>query len=57
LVKVFPEELTVMVTGVVEAPPHLSHSSTVVLYVPGLRVRFVLRLAPLTTYASFEGEV
>ena len=37
---------------VVAAPPHLSHSSTVVLYVPGLSDKLVLRLAPLTTYAN-----
>src|SRR3974390_3393011 len=39
---------TVIVTGVVAAPPHLSHSWTTVLYTPGLRVSSVFSLAPCT---------
>jgi hypothetical protein len=44
-----PPDFTVMVTGMVLAPPQLSHSSTVVLYVAGFRLRVVFRLAPFTT--------
>jgi hypothetical protein len=37
---------TVILTGVDEAPPQLSHSWTTVLYTPGLNVSTVLILAP-----------
>jgi hypothetical protein len=43
---------TVIVTGVVEAPPQLSHSSTTVSYTPGLRVIAVSSLAPGVVYTS-----
>jgi len=46
---VVPE--TVIVTAVLELPPHLSHSWITVLYVPAPRVRYVFRLAPETLYA------
>src|ERR1700733_5964791 len=42
LLKEFPPpplDPTVMVTGVVAAPPHLSHSSMTVLYLPALSAR------------------
>jgi len=50
------DPLTVIVMGVVDAPPHLSHSSTTVSYLPGLRLRLVLRLVPLTTYTRIPGQ-
>jgi hypothetical protein len=43
---------TVIVIGVTEAPPQLSHSSTTVSYTPGLRVSAVSSLAPGVVYAS-----
>ncbi|PYX38177.1 MAG: hypothetical protein DMG75_04590 [Acidobacteria bacterium] len=43
--------LTVMVTGVVAEPPQLSHSWTVVLYVPGVSDKLVFSFAPLTLKA------
>ena len=47
-----PPLTTVIVIGVVEAPPQLSHSSTTVLYTPGLRVITVLSLSPGVVYTS-----
>jgi hypothetical protein len=50
-------DCTVMVTGLVVAPPQLSHSSTTVSYVAGLKVNVVFMLSPFTTYASTPGAV
>jgi hypothetical protein len=44
-----PPPLTVIVTGVVEAPPQLSHSSTTVSYFAGLRFKVVFKLEPFVT--------
>jgi hypothetical protein len=52
-----PPPLTVMVIGVVEAPPQLSHSSTTVLYFPGFKFKLVFNVAPFDTYTRTPGAV